>query len=329
MNTKELKNFALAVYKKKVPTNFDHSIDDMEGALRAKFQELAPNFDGFRRNKLDIFEIIQTVVDDVLPQRIKDRISIFADVKTVAQGQKAQFKKKMGRQNVKRFITQVGLGGGFERVRLDVDLINVTTHAIGGAAYVEFESFLDGTMDFTELTNLILDGMEDKIYEEIYAAMIKAFDNLPAANKVSTNSFVIEDFRKVIRTVSAYGNATIICTPEFASTITPATGYIGDADKADMRDKGYIGKFEGANIFVLPQSFEEADNVTKIFNPQYAFIVPSGASDEKIVKVSIEGQTVVEDSKNAARQMVFEAYKKFGTVVLSTNQIGIYKNTSL
>jgi hypothetical protein len=329
MNKTEIKQLALAVYKKEVPANF--SASDMEGSLREQFRALAPDFNTYRRNKLEIFELIQEVVDEVAPNRVRDVIGMFAEVKTYGQGQKARFKLKKGRNNVKRFITKVGLGGVLERVRLDSDFIDVSTHAYGGAGYVEFEQFLDGTMDFAELTDLIIQGIEDQIYKEIQTALIGTYASLPAANKHAANSFVSAEMKRIINTVKAYGgNANIFCTPEFAGTLTPDATFIGDADKADMREQGYIGRFNGANVIVLPQSFEDANNTTKVFNAQYAFVIPTGGTaDEKIVKVALEGQTVVKDVENADDSMEFKAYKKVGTAVLNLNHFAVYQNTAL
>jgi hypothetical protein len=329
MNKTEIKQLALAVYKKDVPTNF--SMSDMEGSLREQFQKLAPDFNTYRRNKLEIFELIQEVIDEVAPQRIRDAIGMFAEVKMYGQGQKARFKVKKGRNNVKRFITKVGLGGTYERVRLDSDFLDVSTHAFGGAGYVEFEQFLDGTMDFAELTDLIIQGIEDEIYKEIQAALIATYSALPAANKHATNSFAAAEMKRIIATVKAYGgNANIICTPEFAATITPDASFIGDADKSDMREQGYIGRYNGANVIILPQSFEDANNSVKVFNPQFAFVIPTGGSaDEKIVKVALEGQTIVKDVENSDDSMEFKAYKKVGTAVLNVSHFGIYQNTAL
>lgn len=329
MEKLEMKQLALAVYKKEAPVNF--SLSDMEGALRDKFRELAPDFNTYRRNKLDIFELIQEVIDEVAPQRIRDVIGMFAEVKSYGQGQKARFKIKKGRNNVKRFITRVGLGGVYERARLDSSFIDVATHAYGGAGYVEFEQFLDGTMDFSELTDLIIQGIEDEIYKEIQTALIATYSDLPAANKHAASSFVSAEMKRIINTVKAYGgNANIFCTPEFAGTITPDANFIGDADKSDVREQGYIGKFHGANVIVLPQSFEDANNAVKVFNAQYAFIIPTGGTaDEKIVKVALEGQSIVKDIENADHSMEFQVYKKIGTVVLNVNHFGVFQNTAL
>lgn len=324
-----LKQLAVAVYNKQVPSNF--SLTDMEGALRDQLRELAPDFNTYRRNKLEIFELIQEVADDILPQRIQDRIGMFAEVKTYGQGDRARFRLKKGRNNVKRFITKVGLGGVYERVRLDQEYFDVTTHAYGGAAYIEFEQFLDGQFDWNELVDLILEGIEDRIMEEVYDALIATYNDLPAANKVSSSSFDPDEMVSLLTTVKAYGgNANIICTPEFAATIMSATGWVADADKEDYRNQGYVGRFAGSNVIVLPQSFEDETNSSKIFNPQYAFVIPTGGTaDERIVKVALEGQTIVDEVKNPDSSMEFSAYKKLGTTVLSTNYYGIYRNTSL
>jgi hypothetical protein len=331
MNKDQIKELALAVYRKEVPTETNFSFSDMEGSLREQFRALAPNYDAYRRNKLDIFEIIQSVVDVIAPNRIRDAIGRFADVQTLPQGAKARFRLKKGRNNVRRFITKVGLGGVFERVRLDSDFVDVPTYAIGGAGYIELEQFLDGTMDFVELTDLIIAGIEDEIYKSIQNALINTFSSLPAANKWTAASFSAPDMKKVINTVRAYGgNATIICTPAFAATITPDPSFAAEADKIDLREQGYIGRYFGANVVILPQSFVDETNASKVFSDQYAVVVPTGgAADEKIVKVVLEGQSVVEEVKNADQSMEFQVYKKVGTAVLNVNFYGLYQNTAL
>ncbi|MFD0587813.1 hypothetical protein ACFQZE_07345 [Paenibacillus sp. GCM10027627] len=326
-----LKQMALAVYKKEVIPALNFSLTDMEGALREKVRELAPDFNTYRKNKYELFELIQEVVDEVAPKKIEAAIGQFAEVKTYGQGDKPRFRKKLGRKNVKRFITKVGLGGVYERVRLDQDFIDVQTHAIGGAAYIEFEHFLSGQMEWAELIDLIIDGIELAIYKEIRVALISTYSSLPAANKFTGASFDADEMVSLITTVKAYGgNANIIATPEFAATIMASPNFIGDADKADYRNQGYVGRFAGANVIVLPQSFEDDSNETKVFDPEYAFVIPTGGTaDEKIVKVALEGQSVVKEVENSDSSIEFQSYKKIGVVVLSTNYYSIYRNTSL
>ena len=331
---KEIKDLALIAYSKKVPVvaGKNYSLESVESTLRDKFKALAPNYNAFRRNKLDIFELIQETVDEIAPNKIIERIGDFSEVKSYNQGQKPKFKLKKGKNNVKRFITKVGLGGVYERVRLDKSEFTVDTHAVGGSAYIEWEAYLDGQMDFSELCDLIIEGIEEQVYVEVRDALVATYDKLPTANKHTHSSTDMKELRRIINTVQAYsgGTVNIFCTPAFAGTLEIDAKYVGDADKADMRNQGYLGKVYGANVITIPQSFEDETNTTKIFNDQYAFIIPSGGSaDEKIVKVLLEGETIVKDIENRDSSMEFQAYKKLGTAVIATSHFGIYRNTAI
>lgn len=330
----EISELSVIAYSKKVPVvaGNTYSLATVEETLRDKFKALAPNYNAFRRNKLDIFELIQETIDEVTPNKIIERIGEFADIKSYKQGARPKFKVKKGKQNVKRFITKVGLGGIYERVRLDRSEFTIDTHAVGGSAYIEWEAYLDGQMDFSELCDLIIEGIEEQVYVEVRDALVATYDKLPLANKHTSATTDNKELRRIIQTVQAYsgGTVNIFCTPAFAATLDIDAHYVGEADKADMRNQGYLGKVFGANILTIPQSFSDESNTEKIFNDQYAFIIPSGGSaDEKIVKVVLEGETVVKDIENADSSMEFSAYKKLGTAVISTNHFGVYRNTSL
>lgn len=330
----EISELSVIAYSKKVPVvaGNTYSLATVEETLRDKFKALAPNYNAFRRNKLDIFELIQETVDEVAPNKIIEKIGDFSDVKSYKQGARPKFKVKKGKNNVKRFITKVGLGGVYERVRLDKSEFTIETHAVGGSAYIEWEAYLDGQMDFSELCDLIIEGIEEQVYVEVRDALIATYAKLPTANKHTGATTDMKELRRIINTVQAYsgGTVTIFCTPAFASTIEIDAHYVGTEDKADMRNQGYLGKVYGANVVTIPQSFTDETNTEKIFSDQYAFIIPSGGSaDEKIVKVVLEGETIVKDIENRDSSMEFQAYKKFGTAVLTTNHFGIYRNSAL
>ena len=53
------------------------------------------------------------------------------------------------------------------------------TSAIGGAAYIGFEEFLDGHVDFAEVTKIVMDGMDELIYKEIAKALQSTIAQLP------------------------------------------------------------------------------------------------------------------------------------------------------
>ena len=150
--------------------------------------------------------------------------------------------------------------------------------------------------------------------------------NFGVYNKYSTNKFDEAKFDQVLATAEAYGPATIYCTFEFAATMIPTEGWAADSHKAERWANGYIANYKGRKVVVLPQSLTE-DNAEKIIDPSWAYIFPS---DVKPVKLGFEGQTIIDEFKNADRSRDVHAYKKFGiATIANTNNLTAYQNTSL
>lgn len=325
--------FALVKAKESPSQTFSYkektfTIDQLNQSLRDEVFKLASSYNEFRRNKLDIYELVQQTVDLVLPNRVRQAIGQFADIRTFAQGQKPIFNVTKGKSRAKSFVTKVGLSGVYESFELDRAQIEVPSIAYGGAARLELERFLDGVFDFSDFTDIIIEGLEEKIYYEVQTALVAAISSMPAINTHSASSFDDAEMITIINAMRAYGNViNIFCTPVFAGTVYPDSGFIGDTDKLDLRNQGYVGKFYGANVIILPQSFTDETNATTVFDDSYAFVIPSG--NEKIVKVALEGQTIVDDVINADRSMEFQAYKKMGSAICYYHTCGAYTNTGI
>ena len=96
------------------------------------------------------------------------------------------------------------------------------TSAIGGAAAIGFEEFLDGRVDFNEVTRIVMEGMDDLIYKEIAQAFKSTINQLPEANRVEAAGFDEASFDRLLSVAAAYGTPTIYCTYEFAVKMVPA-----------------------------------------------------------------------------------------------------------
>ena len=333
MKYEDLRDLTLALVKadKKNPVAYsfgdqNYSYSQLQDTLHKELNELAGDFNAYRRNAVMIFQLLEEAIDEVLPKMVLDRYQDFAEVKTFKQGSKAIFKQKLGRQRAKKnFVTKVGLAGIYEVFKLDSTTIEVPMTAIGGAAQVGFEEFLDGHVDFTEMFNIILEGMDEYIYAEIGKALKAMVANFGVYNKYSTNGFNEAKFDQLIATAEAYGPTTIYCTFEFAATMVPSEGWASNEIKNELWRNGYIANYKGRTVVVLPQSVSE-DNSEKIIDPSWAYIFPTGT---KPIKLAFEGQTVIEEFKNADRSRDIHAYKKFGIATFATNAMVAYQNTAL
>lgn len=308
------------------------SYDALQETLRQELNEYASTYAMFRENKNLIFSIIEEVINDVLPKRVEAAYSEFAEVKQFAQGDKPLFRRKVNSKNrAKQFITRVGLAGVYEVFKLSAadEVFEVATSAIGGAAQIGFEEFLDGRADFAELTSVVMEGMDELIYREIGEAMAAAINQLPPANRYAFNGFDEAAFDRLLTIAAAYGEPTIYCTYEFAVKMIPQEAWrYTEAMKDELYRTGRLANYKGKKVVILEQGFEDETNSTKVIDPGYCWIIPNGA-DTKPVKIAFEGGTLIDDRKNDDWSREIQVYKKVGVVAMMTNNICSYIDTSL
>ena len=307
------------------------SYSDLNETLRSELKELAGTYQLYRENKNVVFSLIEETINDVLPVRVLEQYGQFAEIKTFAQGDKPVFRQRVteaSRRRAKQFITKVGLAGVYEVFKLDGREYEIQTTAFGGAAQVSIEEFLDGRVDFADLIEIVMEGLDEKIYLEIEAALIGAIENLAENNKYSHNAFDETEMDKLVAIADSYGKSTIYCTYEFAATMVPENGWVSDDMRNQKWNNGYLANYKGHNVIVLAQSYTDETNSEKVINPAYAWIIPTGNS-EKPVKIAFEGTTLVDERANADWSREIQVYKKLGVGALITNNICVYHNESL
>lgn len=310
------------------------SYSALNETLRQELNELGGTLDKYRENKNRIFSLIEQVLDDVLPKKVAVNYAQFAEVKVFGQGDKPIFKRNLSsisRARAKQFITRVGLAGVYEVFKLgrNEESFEVRTSAIGGAAQIGIEEFLDGRVDFQELIDIVYEGMDELIYKEIAHAMQGALGQLPPMNRVAANGFDEAAFDQLLMVAGAYGEPTIYCTEEFAVKLLPNEAWrYTEAMKDELWRNGHFQRYKKWNVVILPNGFEDESNTTKVLDPGFCFIIPNGAN-MKPVKVAFEGQTLVDERPNYDWSKEIQVYRKVGVVCMMTNDICAYVDTSL
>ena len=309
------------------------SYEALNETLRRELNEYAGTYASYRDNKNLIFSLIEETLDEVLPKKVIKQYEQFAEVKTFGQGDKPIFRRQLtSNKRAKQFITRVGLAGRYEVFKLgkNEESFEVQTSAIGGAAQIGFEEFLDGRVDFAEVTRIIMEGMDELIYEEIGAALATSINQLPPANRVVAAGFDEAAFDRLLTIASAYGEPTIYCTYEFAVKLVPADAWrYTEAMKTELWNTGRLASYKGRKVVILEQGFVDETNTTKVIDPGYCWIIPAGANT-KPVKIAFEGNTLVSEHENNwdwSREI--QVYKKVGVVCMMTNDICSYVDTSL
>lgn len=306
------------------------SYADLNDTLRNELREIAGTYQLYRENKVALFTLLEQTIEDVLPRKVIEQYGQFAEIKTFAQGDKPVFVQRITEASKRRalqFVTKVGLAGRYEVFKLDSKSFEVPTSAYGAAAQISIEEFLDGRVDFADLLDVIMEGLDRAVYIEIERALKAGISDLPAANQTTQTEFNETEMDRMISIADSYGQATIYCTFEFAATMVPSEGWASDAMKDQRWNNGYLANYKGHKVIVLPQSYEDETNAVKVIDPAYAWIIPTGA--DKPIKVAFEGGTQAREVENEDWSKEIQIYKKMGVAAIMTNNICVYKNTSL
>lgn len=345
VDMKNLKALALHAAKGTAPTNF--SSENVNEAFKEELGKVCTDYITFMKNRYDLYDLMITTIDEVVPKKTIAELGMFAEIQTVGQGQKAVFKKKLGRNRAKKFVTQVGLSGLYETFRLDAEEFTVSAHAIGGAVRIDFERMLDGAETIAEYMDIVNEAMVDAVYLEVQRALISSFNagigaGTNGQNRTKTfinaTNFDAKTMQNLITIVKSYGNgAVIFATPEFVGEMEGSVAVVAGGDYhpgiyhpqdiEDIYKTGFITMFRGTPIAQLRQSYTDETHEKTWLNPQFAFVLPTGG--EKVVKIAFEGKTQVRDWTNADGSMEMHIYKKLGAAILSDHNWGIYRNLNI
>ncbi|MCF0230453.1 MAG: hypothetical protein HUJ76_12285 [Parasporobacterium sp.] len=315
------------------------SYDALNETARREFNELCSNGDGnfnfnvYEQNRPLIFRIISETIDEVLPKKVEKRYEQFAETKVFAQGDRPSFRKPVNvRNRAKQFITRAGLSGMYEVFKIPANVdeaFEVRTSAIGGAAQVGLEEWLDGRVDFNVLIDIVMSGMDELIYKEVAAALKASINQLPPANRVAVAGFDEDAMDRLIMIASAYGTPVVYCTYEFAVKMIPQQAWRYSSDmKNTLWQNGRFADYKGTRVVILDQGFEDGTNTTKVIDPGYCWVIPTTANG-KPVKIAFEGDTILKQRENYDNSTEIQVYKKVGVICILSNDICCYVDTAL
>lgn len=308
------------------------SYSALNETLRKELNEYSKDFYTYEENKLMIFRLMAETLDDIVPKKVGRQYEAIAETKIFGQGDKAVFKRKINAaKRIQQFVTRVGHAGVYEVARLgkNEESFEVPTSALGGGIQVGYEEFLDGRVDFSEMLDMLMEGFDNVIYEEIGAALVSSLNQLPAANVATSAGFDEEVFDNLINIAAAYGEPTIYCTSEFAAKMVPHDAWrYTEQMKSELWNMGRLSSYKGRKVVILDQGFVDETNAEKVLDPGYCWIIPSGAN-MKPVKIAFEGPMAIREVDNADWSKEIQCYKKVGVVCMLTNNICCYKDSSL
>ena len=310
----------------------------VQATLAKELNELGGSHASYRENKNVIFSLIEQTINEVLPKKVEGIYNFLAEVKSFGQGDAPKFKVKFSassRNRAKAFVTRVGLEGRYEVFKLGgAQTIEIKSTAFGGAAQIGLEEFLDGRVDFNELIAIVMEGLEDRIQEEVSKGLAAGIAQIPQTNIQSFAGLDTAEYDRLLKIADSYSNggkATIYCDSMFAASLAPSAdnGLVPETIKSELWNKGYLSMYKGHNVVILPNSIStDAELNTELaLDPSKCYIIPN--TGMKPIFIAFEGDTCVDEHKNRDWSREVQIYKKVGVGVMFTNDICVYENTEL
>lgn len=292
--------------------------------MRTYLAELGKDY---RRNYILINEIVEQTVDAILPIKIADKLGVFVELSTVADG----VAKKWHVKNGKITSAYTALGVEQPRQKLYKGSFMTQTVPIGGAVYAEYEDLITNRVDFSEMITQLVDSIMENIYSGIQDALIGAFGTTNNANRFAESGFTQSEFDKLIGTVRSYGQPAIFGTWVGLANISNGAGFdwnkTTEADRLDIRNNGHVARYKGSDVIALPNTFTDETNTDKILDDGYKFILPVGA--DKPVKIVLEGNMHIKETDERDWSQTKEYYRKAGISVLAVHNSALHEDLTL
>ena len=294
--------------KNRVPMEYsEYSVAEREDAIRAKIFEVleVEGYDSktfrkaMRRHKIEVFEIIEEVIDNILANGDYLRNAFFTqfvEVRNLALGDENRFYIEGEKElEVAEFS---GSHYDLKRQRFDVGShFTVGMKDYGVKIFEYFDRIAAGRVDFGVIVAEIAKAIDKKMVDVAEATFVEAMNATPSAFKIAGvgSSTAVEDIIEVAQHVeSANGQGVIFLGTKTAirklNGVIDINMYSSDMKDA-MNNNGVIPVFQGYTCMELAQG-HKLGTFDFVFPNDKIYII-SGV--QKPVKIVLEGSTEVKE----------------------------------
>lgn len=324
----QLVEMARDVYKNR----FSHSKytkEDACEALRNKLVDLNGgstilDYKAFRRNKTDMFEIIEDILTVTVLEGLPDDnfFRQFVEFKNLKLGDQNSFYVP---DRTKLVVSEIADGTtALRRQRLDVGTNeSIPTTIKGIKIYEHLSRLLSGRVDFTKWLDEIEKAFRLKINDDIYTAFTNSFNDSALSSFVVSGSFDEDNMIDLVEHVEAASGrqAIIVGTMKALRKIT--TAIVSDSAKEDVYKMGHYGSFNGTPMMRIRQVHTVGSYSFKLSSSN-VYVVTTA---ERPVKFVTEGEALIVSGDALGNSDLTQEYfiaNKYGVGVVITDLYGMY-----
>lgn len=280
-----------------------------------------------------IWELNQILVKqaEVIIAPKLDFLQYVADVITVGHGEKIEFTVPKGKINMK----WTARGNGVDYVRFGYsEKYTAEPVKIAGGVYYEYDQLLSGsTAGFNGAVDGLVEDVENKVTAKVLSVLHTKMASSPAVNRSTESGLTLGNFDKVTGAIQRYSpKVATVCDIDFAKKIT---GLVTDALKSDaMKDfkntNRYFTTVNGVDVVVFANPYTDQTNTALVAPRRYGYVLPTGASNLKPVKIGFEGGMYQLTQQDIETERVFlKVGQKISVDMFDTYYTGEMEDTQL
>ena len=301
---------------------------EAEDSLRAIFTEILGEEKNMKRairaNGAKLFTVMEDILDVMITEGIEDQFSDFVDLRNVAHGDRPVF--MVDDYHLFPVATISAGNNAIRRQRLERSPFTVPTGYKGIKIYEELERFLSGKVDWAKLISKVQASFNAQIGADIGAAIVTGYSAL-ASPYTFTGTFDTVSFNTMVTHVESATRRKAMVVGQKLSLQKVAPSYVAYNGQlvTDRNNDAYFKIVDGVPFYELQQSHIPGTDTFAIGN--YMLVLPT--SEDKIVKLVIEGETEIvqssnDNNANADDSVEYTFKKKYGVGVVTSTKYGVY-----
>lgn len=320
-----------------VAKDVDTSAGSMDDVMRERFEKDVLhgekyNYRTYRKYKNDIFEILETVLDQTLPEGWKENefFDRFVETIRVDLGDKNEFyAEDNGYFTVSKFS-----GNHWDTIRERMDMgksFSVETSWWEVHFYNEFERFMKNIDSWTKLMDKARKSFLQAFQNAVYAAFSQMSDMAPEGfvghGSLATDTELDALLELIDKVETANGVKPILVGTGAALRKLQKNideNWIAQSAKEERKNNGIVSSWEGYDLMPIPQVFKQGTFDFALSTTQILIV----ATNAKPIKFVFEGDSRLKETNdnrdNMDQTLEGQVQVKAGLASVTSDVIGYW-----
>jgi len=281
--------------------------------------------------RYNFFNLMAVNIDSIVGKTLENELDFMVETQSVDWGDKIIFDVESPYLPT---VTKLAKGTTvMTSDQLHTDVIDLDTEARGVSIKESGFNILSGRVNWSNRVNAVQKAMFTQMKADINSALVGTLATLGANYKVDGSAFNPQTFLTLVNHVKAGSNTdtasafgTQIGLSNIMQSQSGLLGYMSESMKEQFNSKGFLGNFMGTDLMKLSQA-HIPNTDTFALSDAYIYVVPS--SDQKIVKLGIEGDAIIKAIENPLdtddMSVSYKFIKQYGIRVVPKGKFGIYR----